>query len=206
MTSAGGPEILILLRHGATEESARGLFSGRTDVPLSSRGRAQAVAWEPVLAPLAGRITALTSPLVRAAETARLAGLDATVQPDLVEWDLGELEGRPSDEVRRSRPGWSLFTDGPPHGTGESPAAVEARVEHALETLLAVPTSIAIGVAHGQLLRALAVTALGIGMGTGRHLSFGPARAAVLVRRSTGTLSLAGWNIPPAPGFLDDLT
>lgn len=201
-----GPRLLVLLRHGATAESAQGLFSGRADVPLSPTGEEQARRWAPVLAPLAGDLTAWTSPLVRAARTADLAGLTPRVAPELMEWDLGSLEGRRADEVRTATPGWSLFVDGPPESTGESPGAVAVRARTALDTLLTAPTEIAMGVAHGQFLRALTVTALGLDLAEARRLSFGPARAAVIVRRAGGRLSLAGWNVPPAAGLLDDLT
>ena len=49
----------------------------------------------------------LTSPLARARETCRLAGLaaGAEVDADLAEWDYGDLEGRTSAEIRAEAPG-----------------------------------------------------------------------------------------------------
>jgi len=79
---------LILLRHGETEWSRDGKHTGLTDIPLTARGED--------LARGAGKLVAgydfslvLTSPLQRARRTAELAGLDAQVDPLLVEWDYG---------------------------------------------------------------------------------------------------------------------
>lgn len=206
--SSSGPSRILLLRHGATAESAQGLFSGRGDVELSETGREQARRWRPVIEALETSPAAFTSPLVRASETAQLAGLDAEVREDLIEWDLGVLEGRSADGVRQANPGWSLFTEGPPEGSGEQLEQIVQRCRRVLEELAGAGEAggNAVLVAHGQFLRALTVTALGLDLSTGRNLSFGPARAAVLVRRSTGNLSLAGWNLPPSAGMFDHLT
>ena len=86
-----------LVRHGETEWARLGRHTGRTDIPLTDVGRAQALALGRRLAghPFA---VVLTSPLSRAAETTTLAGFGevATTDPDLQEWDYGELEGRPT--------------------------------------------------------------------------------------------------------------
>ena len=85
---------IYVVRHGETEWSRSGRHTGRTDVPLTPLGREQAVDLGRRLAdhPFA---LVLTSPLSRAAETARLAGVpDAERVDDLREWDYGEFEGR----------------------------------------------------------------------------------------------------------------
>ena len=60
----------------------------------------------------------LSSPLQRALETCRLAGLGdaARTTEDLLEWDYGEYEGITTAEIRESRPDWYLWRDGCPGG------------------------------------------------------------------------------------------
>ncbi|HEX3946333.1 MAG TPA: histidine phosphatase family protein, partial [Acidimicrobiales bacterium] len=106
---------LWLIRHGQTAWSRSGQHTGRTDLPLEPEGEEQARA-------VAGRLAdtsftlVLTSPLVRAIETCRLAGCgaDAEVTADLAEWDYGDYEGRTTDDIRTGQPGWTLWTDGVP--------------------------------------------------------------------------------------------
>ncbi|CAN5562090.1 hypothetical protein BH24ACT24_BH24ACT24_03530 [soil metagenome] len=90
---------IVLVRHTETEWSLTGRHTGRSDIPLTEDGRAAA---RGLAARLADRRFAiiLTSPLSRASESARLAGLDATVEPDLVEWDYGEYEGLTTPQIR----------------------------------------------------------------------------------------------------------
>lgn len=132
---------LLLVRHGETEWSRSGRHTSRTDLPLTERGAAQARALRPLLAaqPLA---RVLVSPRARARETARIAGLAdrAEIEPDLREWDYGGYEGRTTPEIQRTRPTWSLWTDGVPAGDdpghpGETPEAVSARVDRLLARL-----------------------------------------------------------------------
>jgi len=72
-------------------------------------------------------VKVFTSPLQRARRTCELAGFSdvADVDPDLVEWNYGEYEGRRTAEARLKRPDWQLFRDGCPGG--ESPPQVSVR-------------------------------------------------------------------------------
>jgi len=157
---------LLLLRHGETEWSRTGRHTGRTDVPLTAEGRRQARA---LGSRVAGRDLAAvwTSPLGRAVQTAELAGLGerAEPDPDLAEWDYGDYEGISTPEVRRGRPGWSLFADGVPHG--ESAANVGARADRVLARAGAVD-GVVVLVAHGHLLRVLTARWLGLPPEAGR--------------------------------------
>lgn len=60
----------------------------------------------------------ITSPMRRAKETCRLAGLlaSAEIEAGLSEWDYGNYEGETSSVIRSLRPGWNLFRDGCPGG------------------------------------------------------------------------------------------
>src|SRR3954465_4701505 len=89
-----------LVRHGETAWTLSGQHTGRTDIPLTERGARQADA----LRGLVGGhkfIRELTSPLRRATETCRLAGLgeQGEISADLLEWDYGDYEGRTTAEV-----------------------------------------------------------------------------------------------------------
>lgn len=205
-TGAAGPMILAI-RHGATELSASGAFVGRTDPPLSARGETQAMAWGGFAA--SGLVTrTATSPLRRAAQTAALAGFPApTVDADLAEWDLGELEGRDAETWRRANPGWSLFDQGPPGEAGERYADVAQRVGRVISGVTS-EEGLTVLVAHGQLLKVLAVELLGLPVANASRLAYGPGRAALYLRRSAGWC-LAGWNLaaPGDPGnFVAELT
>ena len=103
------PPAIVLVRHGATEWSASGRHTGRSDVPLSPAGEAAARALVDRLPP--GPYDRVwTSPTRRARDTARLAGfVNPTIVPDLAEWDYGDYEGLTTAEIQAGRPGWNLF-------------------------------------------------------------------------------------------------
>src|ERR1700734_887954 len=100
---------VYIVRHGATEWSVSGQHTGsRTDIPLLPEGEEQA---EAVGAKLASHEFALvlTSPLLRARETCRLAGFGnvAEIDADLVEWDYGDYEGLTTPQIREQNPSWN---------------------------------------------------------------------------------------------------
>src|SRR5205823_11063611 len=85
-----------------------GRFSGRTDSPLTERGRQQAVALADALQDVAfDRIVA--TPLSRSLDTAlviaRRRKLPVDVVSELIEIDVGERTGKRFDEVR-GLPDW----------------------------------------------------------------------------------------------------
>ena len=94
---------LWLVRHGETEWTCAGKFCGRSDPPLTEKGRADARALRPLLAG-SSFDHVVSSPSVRALETARLAHGEPLSDPRLQELDFGELEGltwhESSDELR----------------------------------------------------------------------------------------------------------
>jgi probable phosphoglycerate mutase len=87
---------VTLVRHGQTASSARLAYSGRSDIPLTDLGREQARHAAAQLA-TAGVDAVLTSPLVRARDTAQAiadaTGAELTVDTRLVEVDYGPFEG-----------------------------------------------------------------------------------------------------------------
>jgi broad specificity phosphatase PhoE len=180
---------IVLIRHGETEWSRDGKHTGNTDVPLTELGREQAAALGAALAAQSfARV--LTSPLARAADTARLAGFDAEPRDELREWDYGAYEGRKTAEIREERPGWTLWADGVPDG--ETAAEVAARVDAVLAELRMVDDA-ALVFAHGHLLRVLSVRWIGLEPEAGRLLALDPATFSVLgYERETPVIRV--WN------------
>jgi probable phosphoglycerate mutase len=152
--------IIYLARHGETAWSLTGQHTGLTDLPLTERGEINAQR-------LGERLKGLTfakvftSPLRRACRTCELAGFGtvAEVDPDLVEWDYGQYEGRTGAEIRRERPAWQLFRDGCPGG--ESPEQVDARAHRVVGHVRAVPGDVLI-FTSGHFMRVLASCWIGL--------------------------------------------
>jgi broad specificity phosphatase PhoE len=171
---------IVLARHGETEWSRDLKHTGRTDLPLTDHGRAEAARLRPGFE---GRsfVRVLSSPLERALDTCRLAGLGEEVEltDDLLEWDYGEYEGITTAEIREERPDFYLWRDGCPGG--ESAADVGARVDRVVTALRSLDGD-AVLFSHGHVLRVL----------TARWLGLGPESGA-LFKLDTGTLSALGY-------------
>jgi broad specificity phosphatase PhoE len=153
MPEHSGQEVW-LVRHAETEWSRSGKHTGRTDVPLLDEGRERARALAPRLATV-DFAAVLVSPLERARETARLAGLGdpCQVREDLLEWDYGDYEGITTPDIRKEQPDWYLWRDGVPNG--ETADEVGARCDRVIDEVLSVDGDVAL-FAHGHILRALA--------------------------------------------------
>ncbi|RRA50429.1 histidine phosphatase family protein [Acidipila sp. EB88] len=170
---------LWLLRHGETEWSLSGAHTSRTDISLTERGREQALT---IGKHLNGRrfSTVLTSPMQRAQETCRLAGLAdyAHVEANLCEWDYGLYEGRTTAEIRRETPGWSVWTGHLPQG--ETVDEVGMRAQAVIDRCLSVGGTVAL-FAHAHILRILTAVWLELAPAHGR-----------LFALETGSLSKLG--------------
>jgi probable phosphoglycerate mutase len=170
---------LWLVRHGETDWSRRRLHTSVTDVPLTDAGMESG---REIGRKLAGRTFSLvlTSPRLRARQTAELAGFpDAVPADDLVEWAYGDFEGISTAEIRATVPGWTIWSH--PAPGGETAAEVRARVDRVIARVRAVDAdSLLFGHAHS--LRALAARWLGQEVVDGR-----------LYRLDTGTLSALGY-------------
>lgn len=173
-----GRQRLALVRHGETEWAREGRHTGRTDIPLTDLGCAQA---QVLGARLRGRtfVGVLSSSLSRARETCRLAGLDrqAEITDELVEWDYGAYEGRRTAEIREERPGWSIWRDGVPEG--ESIAHVSARADRILARVRATAGEVVL-FSHAHFLRVLTARWLGLSADNGRLFALAPATISIL--------------------------
>ena len=184
---------VYLLRHGETEWSLNGQHTGVTDIPLTENGRTVARLLQPVLAEETFTLV-LTSPLQRARETCELAGLgkQATIESDLIEWNYGEYEGLKTEQIRLTRPGWSVFRDGCPGG--ESPEQVAARADRVLTKVRATEGNVAL-FAHGHILRVLAARWINLSANYGEHFLLDTATLNVLnYYRESPAFKI--WNAP----------
>jgi probable phosphoglycerate mutase len=178
--ASSGPQ-LWLLRHGATAWARDGRHTSSTDLPLLPEGEAEARGLAALLVQQPFRAV-LTSPLQRARRTCELAGLGerAELCDDLREWNYGAYEGITTAEIRRSVPGWTIWTH--PCPEGESLAEIAARCQRVLDLAMARAGSdgcVAL-FAHGHILRSLAGAWLGLGPAGGALLVLDTARVSVL--------------------------
>jgi len=170
--------IIYLARHGETAWTISGQHTGRTDLPLTVRGERNADRLGQRLKSLA--LTAvLTSPLKRVVRTCELAGFGkvARVEPDLVEWDCGNYEGRRLAEIHAERPGWRLFRDGCPGG--ESPAQVGQRADRIIRQIHSLQGDVLI-FSSGHFLRVLAARWIGLEPADGKFFLLSTASLSAL--------------------------
>ena len=184
---------ITLVRHGETEWSASGKHTGRTDIPLTETGERKARALKERLKGFTfDRV--FTSPLQRARRTCELAWLGerAKVDPDLLEWNYGDYEGRKTSEIHADRPGWLLFRDGCPNG--EQPADVGARADRVITRLRAADDRVIV-FSSGHILRVLAARWLGLAPSEGRLFELGTASVSILgYEHDKGEPAIACWN------------
>lgn len=180
---------LILARHGQTNHNRDSIALGRDDVPLNETGLCQAAA-------LAERLSSETiaavyaSPLQRAASTAAAIaerhGLGVTIEDDLVEMEVGELDGLPYPEIRERFPGlierW-LSESGPeyPFPGGESLVQVSERAwSVALSLSERHPDETVVAVTHNFVILCLLTRALGLELAKFRRLKHEVAAVSVV--------------------------
>lgn len=170
---------LWLVRHGETEWSRARRHTSYTDVPLTENGVATAEQLRPRLAGESFDHV-LTSPMQRARRTAELAGFpDAEPLDELVEWNYGEYEGITNDEIRQTRPGWTVWSHGAPGG--ETQEELAERLDRVVDRFREQPARVLV-FAHGHTLRALTARWLGLTVAEGR-----------LFRLDTATVSVLGY-------------
>lgn len=184
---------VYLLRHGETEWSLNGRHTGVTDIPLTENGRKLARQLQPILA-REKFVTVFTSPLQRARDTCDLAGLGtlASIDRDLMEWNYGEYEGLTTDQIRQTRPDWSVFRDGCPGG--ESPPEVSVRADRIVSRVRAVDGNVAL-FSHGHILRVLAARWINLSASYGENFLLDTATLNVLgYYRESPAFKI--WNAP----------
>ena len=184
---------LFVVRHGETEWSKAGRHTSRTDLPLTEQGEAAAVAAGAKLGELT--VSAVfVSPRLRARRTAELCGFGdrSEIEPDLVEWDYGDDEGRTTSEIRVDRPGWTIWRDGPLNG--ETSAQVSARVDRVIQRVAGADGDV-LAFAHGHVLDVLAARWVGLGGDQGAIFNLDPTTLSILSWHHDDRV-IDRWNAP----------
>ena len=153
--------MLIVVRHGRTEQNRTRCLLGRLDVDLDETGVAQAQ----LLAERVGPVDRIvSSPLARCRQTAAAWAAPVEVDDRFVELDYGALDGTPLDQIpRETWASWRDDLDFTPPG-GESIRALGARVRHACEELVeAARAGDVLVVTHVSPVKAIVAWALGVG-------------------------------------------
>jgi probable phosphoglycerate mutase len=178
---------LYLCRHGETEWTLTGQHTGKTDVPLTARGKEQSLLLRKRLEDLSIDHV-FTSPRLRA--RASCEGLHAEVEPLAVEWDYGDYEGLTTAQIHAKDPHWDLFTSGAPRG--ESVDQVGHRADLLLRKLVAFPGRVVL-FSHGHFLRVLAARYLGLAPEEGRFFLLSVASLSILSHERQDRI-IALWN------------
>jgi probable phosphoglycerate mutase len=192
-----------LVRHGPTEWSAQGRHTGRTDIPLTDRGRELTQGLRPLLYRLMDNRHSdppqpplvFTSTLLRSRETAETAlpEFEAEETHQLSEVDYGDYEGLTTAQIVERNPGWDLFRDGCPGG--ESVAQISARCDSFIAKMERMANGrTVVAFTHGHFSRALTARLLGLPASAGSALYNETATIGVIDARR-GELVLTGWNI-----------
>jgi probable phosphoglycerate mutase len=170
--------LTYLARHGETEWSLTGQHTGLTDLPLTERGERNARRLGERLAELEFA-KVYTSPLQRATRTCELAGFADVAEhdPDLVEWNYGQYEGRRTQDIHTERPDWRIFRDGCPGG--ETLAEVAARADRVIARARAVDGNVLL-FSSGHILRVLAARWLGLDPAAGQFFLLSTASLSAL--------------------------
>lgn len=201
---AGGasPARIILLRHGRTDANATGLLLGRLDPPLDEFGLRQAErAAQLIRGGSLGEVRAVvSSPLLRARQTAEVLGLPVRIDERFVEVDYGDYDGMPISDVAPET--WAQWQSDPtfaPPG-GESLEVLGQRVRAACEDVASRARDVGtvVVVSHVSPIKAAVAWALGIGDIFAWRTRLDTASLS-LIDVDGGRPVLRGFNIVPAP-------
>ncbi|MFJ9412872.1 histidine phosphatase family protein [Streptomyces sp. NPDC101227] len=195
----------ILVRHGETVWHAENRYAGRTDVPLTDRGRDQAAAlatWAATASLTAVRSSPLARARLTAAPAADACGLTPRIDERLYELDFGRGEGLTRDEMRQLFPERvAAFLADPVENHlpgGEHPRHAAERAAACLTDLAREqPDGRILVVAHSTLLRLLLCHLLGIPLADYRRVFPRLHNGALTeIRLAPGRTALLSLNTP----------
>lgn len=126
---------LLFLRHGATEWNREKRLQGRSDIPLLE-SEVERLRQQQLPARLAD-FNWISSPLIRAHQTAEALALTFEADQSVIEMNFGDWEGKTLSAIRQQDPeavaenedrGWDFRPEG-----GESPREVARRLQEFLK-------------------------------------------------------------------------
>lgn len=186
---------IYLLRHGETPWTLSGQHTSFTDLDLTSHGEGEA---ERLGESLRGIHFdhVLCSPLLRTRRTCALMGYEkvAQIDPDLVEWNYGDYEGKTTGEIRKSCPDWTVFTKDPPNG--ETAAEIKIRADRVLERAMNLDGRVAL-ISSGHFSRVLGARWIGLPVSGGQSLLLSTGSKSILGFEHSHRV-IALWNNKPA--------
>jgi broad specificity phosphatase PhoE len=166
--------VLLLARHGQTSLNAEGRLAGRLDVGLTELGGAQAVSMAEAVLARGAPTRVISSPLLRARQTAAALGLAVEIDDRWTELDYGVHDGQRIEEVPAAM--WEAWRADPTYepGGGESLVALGRRVRQACEEL-AADEGVTVVVSHVSPIKAAVAWALGVGDAVSWRMFVAPA-------------------------------
>jgi broad specificity phosphatase PhoE len=173
---------LHLIRHASHDLLGRVLV-GRAPVPISAAGEAEAAALAQTMGTVAlGAV--ISSPQLRARQTATAIGGSVCIEPGLDEIDFGDWTGMRFDALAED-PRWRMFDVCRSRALvpgGETMLAAQAR---AVEAVLRIGQAhaghdVAL-VSHGDIIKAILVHMLGMSLDLMQRIELAPASRSIVV-------------------------
>jgi broad specificity phosphatase PhoE len=183
--------VLVLVRHGRTEANAARRLQGLLDLPLDDVGLAQAAG---VAQWLGTPDRVISSPLLRARQTAEAFGMPYEIDDRWVELDYGSLDGVPLADVGADV--WASWRADSHYrvGGGESLDDMLKRVVSAAEELLAdAEEQMIVVTSHVSPIKAAVTWALGVDVGVGWRCHLDQASVCRILAGPRGPV-LLGYN------------
>ena len=127
--------MFILLRHGQTTANAQSLLQGRIDLDLDAVGQQQAALCGQFIRQHFPHARIVSSPLVRAQQTALAISPHVEIDERIIELDYGSWDGVAMSEIDPAQ--WARWRSDPHFRppNGESLVELDERVRPALEEL-----------------------------------------------------------------------
>jgi broad specificity phosphatase PhoE len=119
-------------------------------------------------------------------------GDQASIDPDLAEWNYGSYEGLTPAAIHGQHPGWLVFRDGCPDG--ESPAEVGERVDRVIRRVRQNGGRVAL-FAHGHVFRVFVARWIELSPSHGAHFLLDTSTLTIL-SYYRGIPAVKCWNAP----------